>query len=68
MIATEHDERRATLQAELKKAESEIDNTLTRDAREFGSPFELRDKLNKARATREWAARKLADLEAEQVN
>lgn len=68
MIALENDERRATLRAQFEKADSEIVKTLNQDARDFGSPFELRSKLNQARALREWAARQLKLLEPEQAH
>lgn len=66
MLNIENEDRRAALRAEFDKADGEVGRTLSRDAREFTSPAELRSKLNQARALRDWAARQLAILEQKQ--
>jgi len=63
MLTIEREQKRQALQAELVKADDQVFQTLLADAAQFRSPVQMREHLNQARETREWAARKLAELD-----
>lgn len=67
MLDLDNAAKRKVLQAEREKADIEIGNTLTRDARDFQSPADLRSQLNQARAVRDWASQQLTLMEQQQL-
>lgn len=50
------------LQQEFKKADDMVIQVLMSDADRFSSSAQMRDALNHARATRDWAGSQLANL------